>query len=86
MRPGGRTQALVPLQEDGEDSPVAEAGPPDSEVLHEAQVLDLVAHDALVKLACGGGGGGGGGGGEGGGRYESDVKNVSGGSVSLGCL
>ena len=44
---------LPPLQEDLVAAPVGEAGPPDAEVLHQAQVLDLVADQDLIKPTWG---------------------------------
>ncbi len=40
----------VPLQEEREVSAVAEASSADPEVLHQPQVLHLVANDPLVKV------------------------------------
>ena len=48
-RPRGWTQTLVALQENGEVSAVAESCPPDSQVLHESEVLDLVPHYGIFK-------------------------------------
>lgn len=39
----------IPLQEEVHASSVAEPSPSDSQVLHEAKVLDLVAHYLLLK-------------------------------------
>jgi len=50
--PGRGAQALVPLQEGLVGAAVGEAGPPDAEVLHQAQVLDLVRHNVVVEHAC----------------------------------
>ena len=47
--PGGGTEALVALQEDLELPAVAEASSPDTKVLHQAQILHLVANYLLVK-------------------------------------
>lgn len=38
-----------PLEEDLVFAAVSESGPPDPEVLHEAQILDLVPHQHFVK-------------------------------------
>ena len=38
-----------PVEEDLELPAVAEASPPDSQVLHQPQVLHLVAYNVLVK-------------------------------------
>jgi hypothetical protein len=49
VRPCGWTQALVSLQEEVHVSAVAETCSSDSQVLHEAKILDLVTHNPLLK-------------------------------------